>query len=377
MIHFPRTELAEQLTRDLRGDNPLSDAPNGVFLAAPRRTGKTMFLRHDLIPALVKADIFPVYVDLWENKSIDPGLLISAALGSAVTAAKSRLSKLADLVSASMSYGPVSVEFKNPDKDVGSSIARLVHEVIANSGRRLCLIVDEAQQSLVSKEGMNAVAAIKSARDQLRIMLVMSGSDRDKLLRMVNSNAAPFFGSRISPLIPLGAPFIQHLVAVLSAAHPELSGVNSRSLLNAFELFGHRPQFLINAINETISSERTPSAFSNAILARANASAGESEAVFRSTVEAMNRIQRSVFLRLCTATSGFRPYDAASLKFYSKAAGKRVTVAAAQAALESLRKRDDPVVWKSERGEYALNDSIMAKWCRTLVDSGKWPPGQD
>ena len=374
MIHFPRSELAEQLTRDLSGVNALSDAPNGVFLAAPRRTGKTMFLRHDLIPALVKADIFPIYVDLWENKSIDPGLLISAALASAVTAAKSRLSKLADLVTASMSYGPVSVEFKNPDEDMGSSIARLIHEVIANSGRRVCLIIDEAQQSLVSTQGMNAVAAIKSARDQLRIMLVMSGSDRDKLLRLVNTNAAPFFGSRISTLIPLGEPFIQHLVSVLSAAHPELAGVNSPSLLTAFELFGHRPQFLINAINDAISSERSPAAFSKAVLARARASVEESESSFRSTVEAMSRIQRAVFLRLCTAGSGFRPYDAESLRFYSKATGKRVTAAAAQAALEALRNRDDPVVWKSERGEYALDDSSMSKWCRALVDSGKWPP---
>jgi len=68
----------------------------------------------------------------------------------------------------------------------------------------VALIIDEAQHSRTSEEGRTAMTALKSARDQLnrpgetQLLLVMSGSDRDKLLRLVKSNAAPFFGSAIS-----------------------------------------------------------------------------------------------------------------------------------------------------------------------------------
>ena len=44
MEHFPRTALAQQIANDLLGLSFLSDAPNGLFLAAPRRTGKSTFL---------------------------------------------------------------------------------------------------------------------------------------------------------------------------------------------------------------------------------------------------------------------------------------------------------------------------------------------
>ena len=43
-LHFARAELAAQLANDLQGANPFSDAPNGLFLAAPRREGKSVFL---------------------------------------------------------------------------------------------------------------------------------------------------------------------------------------------------------------------------------------------------------------------------------------------------------------------------------------------
>ena len=44
MIHYPRTTLAQSLTQALQGKALFGDAHNGLFLAAPRRTGKSTFL---------------------------------------------------------------------------------------------------------------------------------------------------------------------------------------------------------------------------------------------------------------------------------------------------------------------------------------------
>ena len=55
VIAFPRTALAQHLVQALQGKALLGDAHNGLFLAAPRRTGKTTFLQGDLRPALQAA----------------------------------------------------------------------------------------------------------------------------------------------------------------------------------------------------------------------------------------------------------------------------------------------------------------------------------
>ena len=51
-MHFPRPSLAEEMCEALQGSNLFNDAPNGLFLAAPRRTGTSTFLQADLKPEL-------------------------------------------------------------------------------------------------------------------------------------------------------------------------------------------------------------------------------------------------------------------------------------------------------------------------------------
>jgi hypothetical protein len=50
MQYYPRTSLAAELADALQGKTLFNDAPNGLFLAAPRRTGKSTFLQADLKP---------------------------------------------------------------------------------------------------------------------------------------------------------------------------------------------------------------------------------------------------------------------------------------------------------------------------------------
>ena len=84
MLYYPRTQLASGLADALQGKATFSDAPNGLFLAAPRRTGKSTFLQSDLIPELARRNVVAVYVDLWADQRRDPGSLIAEAVGRAL-----------------------------------------------------------------------------------------------------------------------------------------------------------------------------------------------------------------------------------------------------------------------------------------------------
>ena len=49
---FHRPGLAARIAGQVLHVSPTSASSSGVFLAAPRRTGKTTFMREDLAPAL-------------------------------------------------------------------------------------------------------------------------------------------------------------------------------------------------------------------------------------------------------------------------------------------------------------------------------------
>jgi hypothetical protein len=42
--------------------------------------------------------------------------------------------------------------------------------------------------------------------------------------------------------------------------------------------------------------------------------------------------------------------------------------------LESLRQRMPALVWKSARGEYAVEDAAMHRWFEARMAAGNWPP---
>lgn len=70
---FYRPQLAASLAQNILHVAPTSASSSGLFLAAPRRTGKSTFLREDLRPQLEGQGALVVYADLWENRKADPG----------------------------------------------------------------------------------------------------------------------------------------------------------------------------------------------------------------------------------------------------------------------------------------------------------------
>ena len=382
MIAFKRTALAQELVAALQGKALLGDAHNGLFLAAPRRTGKSTFLQGDLSPALQAAGVVVVYVDLWADVRRDPGGLIAGAIARALEphlGLVARSAKKAGL--DKVKVGGLEVDTSKIGKVDGMTLSealRLLHE---SAGKPVALIIDEAQHALTSEAGETAMTALKSARDQLNrpgavnLMLVMSGSDRDKLLRLVNTAAAPFYGSQIQRMPSLGPDFIGHVAGLIEAQRPSLQPVDQALLLQAFEIFGYRPQFFMAALGQVLSPlADVVGRFEPALLEAAWQQQAQDEVQMASDYLGLKPTEQAVLWRMLEQGPRYRPYDAEALHFYRDKTGRPVTVTQAQKALEALRQRMPALVWKSARGEYALDDAAMHRWFDHLAAAGKWPP---
>lgn len=383
-MHFSRHQLAEDMCESLRGNNLFNDAPNGLFLAAPRRTGKSTFLQVDLMPALEKRGVVVVYVDLWAAPSKDPGELIAEAIGRALREHLGPVAKAArasGLESVSIA-GALKIDTSKIGRPDGSTLTDALRALHHLARAPVALIVDEAQHSLTSAAGENAMTALKSARDQLNrpgetnLLLVMSGSDRDKLLRLVNANAAPFYGSSIKHLPLLGTDFVAHLATLIEKQRPELAPVDQAQLAEAFEILGHRPQFFIDTLGQALSpfGPDADQRFESLVVDLAKQRLEQDRHQMESDFLALRVLERAVIWRMLEQGSRFRPYDAEALRFYSDKTGQHITRAMAQKAMEALRDRQPSMVWKSARGEYAIDDASMHRWFIQRVEAVTWPP---
>ncbi len=381
--HFKRQTLAQQLVDELCGNTALSDAPNGLFLAAPRRTGKSDFLQQDLMPALEDAGVFVSYVDLWSQSDVPPTDLLAAKLASDVEKTLGWIAQAGKL-SGLKTFGIPGTSFTFDFSKVGQTNGLTLHQTLAmlkqQTGKRIALIIDEAQHALTSEEGYTFMRALKSARDQMKdkdgsgLLLVMSGSHRNKLAQLVNTAAAPFWGSEVRPLPTLGAAYALHVAQDLEKTHPELQGIDHDNMRDAFQRVGERPQFLRMACRHAQSQAGNAATFDAALRAYAQDQRTRDRQAMTDNFLQLPPLQQAVLTRLLEQGKKYSAFNADSLKFYAEATGDTVSTSQVQNALNDLRERNDRWVWKSHRGNYALYDESVGEWYAYLQNARQWPP---
>ncbi|MES2037810.1 MAG: hypothetical protein V4495_08240, partial [Pseudomonadota bacterium] len=143
---FRRPELAQELCNRLQGKG-LSDARSGLFLAAPRRVGKSTFLREDLVPEISQRGWLPVYVDLWANKERDPALIITEAIKKHLADTIGIISKAAKAVGLSKVnvLGTLTIDISQPGLPDNVTLSDVIAELSHQVKKPIVLIVDEAQ----------------------------------------------------------------------------------------------------------------------------------------------------------------------------------------------------------------------------------------
>ncbi|MDO9143565.1 hypothetical protein [Rhodoferax sp.] len=364
---FHRPELARGYCEALQGTG-IMDARSGLFLAAPRRTGKSTFLREDLLPALDKLGWTTVYVDLWTEKETSPAILIAREVRKSLfkfSGAITKLAKAAGLERVTV-FGALSLSMASLSLPENVSLADALEALVEASGKPVVLIVDEAQHALNSKEGMDAMFGLKAARDRLnqgaggqRLFLVFTGSNQDKLTQLVLKRNQPFFGCRITKFPKLGKEFSDAYTDDINLKLAATNQFNADDVFEAFKLVGHRPE-LLRGIIADLALDGAAENLAAELKAEASSFREHVWGAMESEFAALSPAQRAVLERMLQTGAKYAPFTEDSLKAYSALAGQEIDAAAAQGALKGLR--DKNLVWQAAYGDYALEDESMVTW---------------
>lgn len=367
LFKFQRPELADGYCEALQGTGIL-DARSGLFLAAPRRTGKSTFLREDLLPALKHRGWTAVYVDLWANKASDPAILIANEVKNALAkfaGVIAKLAKSAGLEKVNV-FGALSLNLSSLSLPQSVTLADAIEALVVAANTPVVVIIDEAQHALSTPTGMDAMFALKAARDRLnqgtraqRLFLVFTGSSQDKLSRLVLKKDQPFYGCRITKFPLLDKRFSDNFTGFVNAKLAPDNQFANEDVFEAFKLVGHRPEMLRNIIAD-LALDGGAETLAGQLKAGAAAFRERIWGAMESEFAALTPIQRAVLERIIQQGADYSPFTEASLKAYTALAGAEVTVADAQGALNALRQKN--LVWQAAYGDYALEDESMLLW---------------
>jgi hypothetical protein len=375
---FRRKALAERIAMSALGLDPFSPGEVSVFLAAPRRTGKSTFLVTDLLPELRSRKATPVYVDLWSNKSEDPGVMIRNAVRKSLEEQGNRMLRhvrKTGLTKAGLGSW-LSFDLDRLGMTGGATLADGLATLVRKTAGSVVVVVDEAQHAVRSEAGREAMFALKSARDTINLDgslkrkdnsaahgLVFTGSHRDKLASLVIGRDQPFFGSRVSDFPSLGRDYTDAYCRHVNALLAPDRGINPDEMADAFHIVGHRPQYLYGAVTRYALGDMGTEAPPSSLVDLARAERETHWDAYRTQWSGLDGIQQAVLRRVVEEGHGFRPFDAESVAAYSVAVGKAVGVRDAQQALDQLR--DMSLVVRLERGRYSLDDPSFAEWLRS------------
>lgn len=381
--HHPRPNLAKTYADELMGKTPFSDAPNGLFLAGERRTGKTEFLRLDLQPEMQARGCLALYLDLMVDNSLPPLDAVRQALQQAVQDNLGGIAKIAKSMGLEKIGipGVFGIDLRSIGKSDGLSLYQVLDVLHKATKKPVVLIIDEAQQALTSDEGETLMWGLKSARDQMKtarggdLMLVMSGSHTEKLTLLLNSPSAPFWGSQVRAMPKLDDDFVQTYAARVRQERPELATVRSSEMVKAFEHFGRRPQLFIGAVGRAAAASHDATEFEAALLRESMHQTQADRGRFTDAYLELSALEQAVLERLIAEGKAFRAFDAKALAFYAHRTGKtKVTATQVQRAIDALRNNAEQLVWKSVRGDYAVYDQGLIGWHAFLVAQQAWPP---
>jgi hypothetical protein len=366
---FHRPELARSLADKILNVAVGSAAASGVFLAAPRRTGKSTFVREDLRPALESAGALVLYVDLWANPAANPGEVIVAAVRAALADREGvvqRLAKRVGLGRVNVSGLEFDLERVGLDRDV--SLADALAALSDDSGKIIVLIIDEAQHAISTQEGSEALFALKAARDELNssahhgLRLVCTGSNRDKLAMLRNGKDQAFFGAPMVSFPALGADYVGWFCTRVDLPFK----LDPEEVMHLFRQAGHRPEVIYAAADVfrfdlSLDPADGPSRFALEVRSQIDAMNAEMMKV----VHSLTPIQAAVLRVMAAAGSEYAPFEAATLEQYRRAltlagvpeSDARADVPGVQAALTALQEKK--LVWRAARGVYSVEEQAL------------------
>ena len=370
---FHRTALAQDIASKLVRPQATSASGSGLFLAAPRRTGKSTFLREDLRPALEAMGVLVVYADLWENKAADPGVVIIGAIRGALAQREGVVARLARATGMEkVTVGGLGFNLDKVGMPDGASLSAALSALSDETQRLIVLIIDEAQHAITSEAGSNALFALKAARDELNssahhgLRIVATGSNRDKLAMLRASKDQAFFGAPLVAFPPLGKDYIAWFIARLDFKDE----LDVELVHDWFSKAAFRPEVLgaaVDALTYDLAVQRGGYAHQLQALVDEQIQASNAEAL--RVVHSLTPLQSAVLRVMAMTGIDYAPFEQDTMERYQAVLSKTAPdakvepdTANVQQALVALQ--DKSLVWRAARGVYALEDTFLAELMR-------------
>ena len=244
--HFARPDLAQAY---LQGFDLGLTSARGLF--ARRRMGKSEFLKHDLLPAALRAGYLAAYTNLWDDTEHPGQALASAVLQAIQPTGLGRFWEELNTPIRKLKAGarlPLGIDggfdLDLADKEK-SAVPAIQAALLAadKAGRRLLLVIDEAQV-LAAPEHRAVAHSLRSGLDIRKpgIKVLFAGSSEAALREMFSRAAAPFYNwAPLEPFPLLGAAFVDATVAQLAkVARQPLSRAAAQQ---AFAALKETPEF--------------------------------------------------------------------------------------------------------------------------------------
>ena len=375
---FHRPELAVQLADALVGQGPFTYR-SGLFLAAPRRTGKSTFLRHDLVPELQRRGLLTLYVDLWSDRQRDPATLLFDAIKHALHENEHSFVKgLKKTGLSKIGLGPfVSFEIDKLGTPQGATLTEALSSLAQKTGKSIGLVVDEAQHALSSEAGTQSMFALKAARDAMnqttganKLTLVFTGSHRDKLSKLLLRRDQAFFGAHLIDFPMLGRDYCNAYTQWLNERLADDNQFYPQDVFAAFEILGYRPELLEKVLSEFALGQNKSLGLKQSLAEGAKSLREEFWEEFDRDFSQLTPLQKVILQFIIDKNESFTPFSQETLLALSSATAASVDTSQIQAAIDGLRQKN--IVWRSARATYALEDQAMAEWY--LARHGKSPP---
>jgi hypothetical protein len=360
-IFYRRQQLAQKLAERILSKNQVTAAVSGIFIGAPRRTGKTTFMREDLAPALTAMGAYVIYVDLWEDPKCDPSILIATAFRKELALHQNAIARIAKGMGISgMKLGGVDLSLDRLSLGKDVSLVQVLAALSDESKKMIVLIVDEAQHAITTEAGAAALTSLRAAREELNhahfgLRVVCTGSNSDKLAMLRNSKDQAFFGAAMIPFPTLGYEYVEWACATATDL-PSLIDVSLAA--NLFEQSGNRPEYLGAALDvlrwdfelsATNLNEKFEAAFINLLK--------DAEIEGLRVIKSLTPLQLAVLQVMSEKGSDYAPFTNETLGLYASKIGTlstEVDITSAQGALIALQEKG--LVWRASRGVYAVED---------------------
>lgn len=358
-IQIRRPELARQVLTLLQAQ---PGRPIAMF--APRRVGKTHFLDHDLAPLAQAEGWLPVYADLWLQRSAPLEAINHAceeALDDLVVPA-GRVGKLAKTRVRKVGALGASIDLDEEPRRRPLPTApeprldALIQRLGATSGKRVLLMLDEAQALAEVSGGEGILAALRAVLHKRRdtVRAVLTGSSQEGLARMVSLVGAPMYQfAQLMDFPPLGDEYLKALADHFGRVHRGRKPLLD-DLRRVFAAIGFKPALMRDLVKGMSAEGLTDVDLGlKRMLADDRQIAG-----WLGLLQGRDAFDRLVLWKLA---QGGAPYAGETLDDLERLSGERPTIARVRAAIERLQKAG--IVSKVER-TVRVEDPLFGEFLR-------------